>query len=148
MKALEAAVASDSPAHAYLFFGPEHVGRATAARRLAQALNCTGATPPCGECEQCIRIERGIHADVLTVGIEAVSEGPGRKNISEDQVDDVVSAVQFSAYEGRTRAVIFDPAHALSESAQNKLLLTLEEPPPHVVFVLIASDEEKLLETI
>jgi DNA polymerase-3 subunit delta' len=56
--------------------------------------------------------------------------------------------VQYSPYEGRTRVAIFDPAHALSEQAQNKLLLTLEEPPPHVTFILIASDTEKLLETI
>jgi DNA polymerase-3 subunit delta' len=147
IRALESAVASGSPAHAYLFLGPEHTGRATTARRLAQALNCTNDNPPCGECTQCRRIEAGIHSDVFTVSVES-DEGPARKAISVEQMREVQQAASLNPYEGRTRVVIIDPADEMSESAENAFLKTLEEPPPHVTFVLIASDSEKLLETI
>ena len=146
LRALKAAVAGGSPAHAYLFFGPERVGH-RAARRLAQALNCTGAEPPCGKCEQCVRIERGIHADVQTVKMEA-GDGPARKAISIEQLRDVQQATSLNPYEGRTRVVIIDPADDMSEAAQNAFLKTLEEPPPHVAFILIAGDFDKLAETI
>ncbi len=147
ISALQAAVASGSPAHAYLFFGPEHTGRATTAMRLAQALNCTGGDPPCGECNQCRRIENGIHSDVFTVSVEA-DDGPARKAISVEQMRDVQQATSLNPYEGRTRVVVIDPSEEMSDGAQNAFLKTLEEPPPHVAFVLIASDSEKLLETI
>jgi DNA polymerase-3 subunit delta' len=147
VRALQVAVAGGSPAHAYLFLGPEHTGRATAAMRLAQALNCAAAAPPCGECNQCRRIEAGIHADVFTVSVEA-DDGPARKAISVTQMRDVQQAASLNPYEGRTRVAIIDPADEMSESAENAFLKTLEEPPPHVAFVLIASDAEKLLETI
>lgn len=148
VRALQAAVAGGSPAHAYLFVGPEHTGRATAAMRLAQALNCTNDDPPCGVCNQCHRIENSIHSDVWTVSVEAASEGAARKAISVDQMREVQQAASLNPYEGRTRVVIIDPADEMSESAENAFLKTLEEPPPHVTFVLIASDSEKLLETI
>lgn len=148
VRALQAAVASGSPAHAYLFLGPEHTGRATTAMRLAQALNCTSDEPPCGECNQCRRIERGVHSDVFTVSVEAATEGAARKSISVDQMREVQQAASLNPYEGRTRVIVIDPADEMSESAQNAFLKTLEEPPPHVVFVLIASDADRLLETI
>jgi DNA polymerase-3 subunit delta' len=148
VRALQAAVYGGSPAHAYLFLGPERTGRATVARRLAQALNCTVVNPPCGECNHCKRIEAGIHSDVVTVAVEAVSDGAARKAISVDQMRDVERMTALNPYEGRTRVVVIDPADEMSDSAQSAFLKTLEEPPPHVVFVLIAANGDRLLETI
>lgn len=148
VRALQACVASASAHHAFIFCGPEGTGRATAARRLAQALNCTASGPPCGECAACRRIEGGIHSDVQTVSIEADDGGAMRKGISVEQMRDVEKAVALAPYEGRTRIVIIDPADAMSVGAQNAFLKTLEEPPPHAVFALVTADEERLLETV
>ena len=147
VRALQSGVAGGSPAHAYLFLGPEHTGRATAAIHLAQALNCTDSSPPCGECNQCRRIEAGIHSDVVTLTLES-DDNVIRKNISESQIDELRGTLTLKAYEGRTRVAIINPADAMSESAQNKLLLTLEEPAPSVAIILVATDDDMLLETI
>ncbi len=180
-------LAGASPPHAYLFVGPERTGKATLARRLAQALNCiaggggragalpytetdaeggVGAPPhgssssplvaqgpspepaPCRECPQCRRIEAGIHADVFTVTVEEVEEGPQRKMITIDQVREIERAAALNPFEGRTRVVIIDPADEMTDAAQNAFLKTLEEPPPHVVFILVAAREDRLLPTV
>ncbi len=148
VRVLEMAIASTSMPHAFLFIGPESTGRATAARRLAQGLNCTGEAPPCLECGQCRRIESGIHSDVLTVGLPDSGDGPAKKVISIEQMREVQQAAALAPYEGRMRVTIIDPASALSPDAQNAFLKTLEEPPPHAVFVLIADDGSALLETV
>jgi len=173
--AIERALASASPPHAWVFVGPEGVGKATVARWLAQAVNCEAlvdafaatnavisdqlsvvsdpAAPrenvwPCGECAQCVRIARGIHADVVTVTIPPPEDGVQHKDISVDQVREVEQAVALAPFEGRTRVVMIDPADDLSIGAQNAFLKTLEEPPPNAVFVLIATREEALLQTV
>ncbi len=146
--ALQACVASAANIHAYLLVGPEHTGRALAAKRLAMALNCTGVELPCGACTQCTRIESGIHADVQTVTLDTEAEGAARKSISVEQLREVEKAVALAPYEGRTRVVTVDPAGLMSEAAQHSFLKTLEEPPPHAVFILITANDEKLLETI
>jgi DNA polymerase-3 subunit delta' len=146
--ALNSAVASGNVQHAYLFSGPSGVGRSTAARRLAQILNCVGDTPPCLQCTQCERIERGIHPDVQTITVEPETEGSARKAISIEQIREAEKMMALNPYEGRTRVVIIDPADAMMPPAQNAFLKTLEEPPPNVVLVLIASAPDKLLETI
>ena len=148
VRALETAVEGGSVQHAYMFVGPEGVGRATAARRLAQALNCTGEKPPCLECTQCRRIEAGIHSDVQTLTIEEAEDGPAKKAISIEQLRDAEKQMAQTPYEGRTRVVVIDPADALQGPAQNAFLKTLEEPPPNVVIVLIVQDSARLLETI
>jgi DNA polymerase III subunit delta' len=148
VRALQAAVYGGRPAHAYLFLGPEKTGRATVARRLAQTLNCAVVNPPCGECNQCKRIAAGIHSDVVTVGVEAAPDGAARKAISVDQMRDVERMTALNPYEGSTRVVVIDPADEMSDSGQSAFLKTLEEPPPHVVFVLIAANGDRLLETI
>jgi DNA polymerase III subunit delta' len=147
IRALEAAVRGGTPPQAYLFSGPEHTGRTTAARRLAQALNCTGDSPPCLECNQCRRIESGVHSGVLMITLEN-EEGRARKNISTDQLRALIEAVSHTSFEGRMRVAIIDPAEIMSEEAQNTFLKTLEEPPANATFVLIAADEQPLLETI
>ncbi len=146
--ALTAAVSSGSPARSYIFAGPERVGKATAALRLAQALNCTADAPPCLACETCRRIGEAKFADVQTVTVEAATEGPAHKVIAVEQMRDVEATVALAPYEGRKRVVIIDPAGEMSDVAQNAFLKTLEEPPPHVVFVLVSADADRLLETV
>ena len=157
LAAVQRALASGSPPHAWLFAGPAGVGKASLARWLAQVVNCaqtgvrrddTGAVEPCGECAQCTRIARAIHADVVTVSIPPPEDGVQHKDISVDQVREVEQAVALSPFEGRTRVAIIDPADAMSANAQNAFLKTLEEPPPNAVFVLIATREDDLLPTV
>jgi DNA polymerase-3 subunit delta' len=146
--ALTRALSAGAAAHAYLFVGPARVGKGTLALGLAQALNCTGAEPPCQDCRPCRRIAGGIHADVQVVSVEPSDEGPQHKGISVGQIREVERAIALNPFEGRTRVVIIDPADAMNTEAQNALLKTLEEPPPHVAFVLVAVQEERLLPTI
>jgi DNA polymerase-3 subunit delta' len=148
LNALASAVSSGSPARSYIFAGPERVGKAAAALRLAQALNCAADSPPCLSCEACRRIGEAKFADVLTVTVEAATDGPAHKAISVEQMREVEATVALAPYEGRKRVVIIDPAAEMSDGAQNALLKTLEEPPPHVVFVLVTANADRLLETV
>jgi DNA polymerase-3 subunit delta' len=148
VQALARSLQAGSRSGAYLLVGPERVGKATFANRLAQALNCDAEQPPCSGCSQCRRIASGIHADVQTVTVQPVEEGPQHKAIGVEQVREVERAVSLTPYEGRVRVVIFDPADEMTTQAQNAFLKTLEEPPPHVTFVLVASREERLLDTV
>ncbi|HLA18184.1 MAG TPA: DNA polymerase III subunit delta' [Dehalococcoidia bacterium] len=168
--ALERALAAGRPAHAYLFVGPERVGKHALALRLAQALNCEGAVgagaptyggderavsargepvEPCGECKPCRRIAGGIHADVQTVTVEeAEEEDERRKGIHVSQIREIGRVTALKPFEGRSRVVIIDPADEMNAAAQNAFLKTLEEPPPQVVFVLVTADDSRLLPTI
>ena len=158
--ALRRALETGAVAHAYLFAGPVQAGKATLALKLAQALNCRGgsvtagavtyegAHEPCGECDQCRRIAAGLHPDVQTVTIQTAEDEAQRRDISVDQVREVERAVALNPFEGRSRVIIIDPAHALSREAQNAFLKTLEEPPPRVVFILVTDSESALLPTI
>ncbi len=160
--ALERALREGRVAHAYLFAGPERVGKHTLALKLAQALNCEGtaaargepARPepsrriePCEECAPCRRIAGGIHADVQTVSVEEGEEG-SQKGIHVSQIREVERATALKPFEGRCRVVIIDPAEEMNAAAQNAFLKTLEEPPPQVVFALVTADESRLLPTI
>ncbi len=166
VNAVARAQASDSPPHAYLFVGPERVGKATLALRLAQALNCERTAPsvhlpssssllpsspdpaPCLQCTACTRIANGIHADVQVITIQPNAEGDQKTGIAVEQVREIEAGASLNPYEGRTRVYILDPADQLTVEAQNAFLKTLEEPPPHVVLILIATREERLLPTI
>jgi DNA polymerase-3 subunit delta' len=159
--ALERALREGRLAHAYLFVGPERVGKHTLALKLAQALNCDATVgagapthggdervvEPCGECGPCRRIAAGLHADVQTVSVEEGEEG-AQKGIHVSQVREVERACALKPFEGRSRFVIIDPAEEMNAAAQNAFLKTLEEPPPQVVFVLVTADESRLLPTI
>jgi DNA polymerase-3 subunit delta' len=149
ISALERTLVSDRARHAYLFAGPEHTGRATAANLLAQALNCSADDRPCGACTQCRRIAGSIHVDVQTLTFE-IDEDTGkiRTKISIEQLRELEPLIARTPFEGRVRVVIFDPADKMSDEAQNAFLKSLEEPPPHVVFVLITADATELLETV
>jgi DNA polymerase-3 subunit delta' len=147
--ALQRALSAGRAAHAYLFVGPERVGKYTLALKLAQALNCEGDEPPCGTCDPCRRIAGENHADVQTVTVEeAEEEDERRKGIHVSQIREVERVTALKPFQGRSRVVIIDPAEEMTPSAQNAFLKTLEEPPPQVVFVLVTADESRLLPTI
>lgn len=146
LQRLWGALDRDELHHAYLFEGPDGVGKHLVALRLAQAANCDGPAPrPCGVCKSCRAIEAGTHADVLEVGPD-----PDRKTpiISVDQIRELVRKTGYHRYTGRRRVVIVDPAEALQPASANALLKTLEEPPEGTGFVLIAHHARALLPTI
>jgi DNA polymerase-3 subunit delta' len=148
--------------HAYLFGGPEGVGKARTARLLAQAANCEGPGAPgdaCGTCGPCRKIEKGVHPDVVHLAEERVMAKAGTwepkagrtpsRDIVVDQVRDLVDRrLSLKRFEGRRRFVVIDPADAMNPQAQNALLKTLEEPPDDTTLVLVASSPDALLPTI
>jgi len=139
--ALRNAVRDGRVAHAYLFSGPRGTGKTSTARILAKALNCTDLHDgePCGVCAPCIEIARGTSLDVHE--LDAAS------NNGVDAMRDLVSRAALGS-PGRQKVYIVDEVHMLSNAASNALLKTLEEPPPHVVFVLATTDQQKVLPTI
>ncbi|MEY2419080.1 MAG: polymerase subunit gamma/tau [Actinomycetota bacterium] len=139
--ALRNAVRDDRVGHAYLFSGPRGTGKTTSARILAKALNCEKPIDgePCDTCESCVAITSGSSLDV--------QEMDAASNNGIDAIRDLVSRVAL-ATPGRWKIYIIDEVHMLSAAASNALLKTLEEPPPHVVFVLATTDPQKVLSTI
>lgn len=143
--------------HAYLFVGPERVGRATTARRFAQALNCSSeGERPCDECRSCRLIAEEKHPDVEWVRVGGLCEESEHRDHSADnsrdiricQVRRLERVVSRTPFEGRYRVLIIDPADSLTAEAANAFLKTLEEPPRQVVLVLITAREEALRETV
>jgi DNA polymerase III subunit gamma/tau len=140
---LRNAVAADRIAHAYLFVGPRGTGKTSMARILAKAINCTerGADgEPCDHCPACVSIREGRAMDVIE--IDAASHG-----LVEDARDLVMRALTAPA-ELRRRVYIIDEVHMLSAHAFNALLKLVEEPPPHVVFILATTDTHKVPATV
>jgi DNA polymerase-3 subunit gamma/tau len=129
-------------AHAYIFSGARGVGKTTAARILAKALNCVnGPTPePCGECDSCKEIAAGSSLDVIE--IDAAS------NRGIDQIRELREMVRYAPAASRSKVVILDEAHMLTGEASNALLKTLEEPPERVIFVMATTQPEDLEDTI
>lgn len=129
-------------AHAYLFNGPRGTGKTSAARILAKAINCERgpAEEPCNECHACLGITKGTIMDVME--IDAAS------NRGVDEIRDLRDKVKFAPTEVRYKVYIIDEVHMLTTEAFNALLKTLEEPPPHVMFVLATTEPHKLPATI
>lgn len=140
---LEQALRTGPPAPAYLFLGPRGVGKGLTATWLASRLLCTGPEPPCGACPACRKVDSGNHPDVL-----AIDRIEGKASVGIDEVREGISAVQLRPYEGGYRFWILSEAERLTAEAQNALLKTLEEPPGHLVLVLVAGGEDALLPTV
>lgn len=139
-------------AHAYLFVGPEHIGKMTLALELASALNCEQAGPPCKLCRVCQRIDQGKHPDVIVIDKNSGRDAKDRKKATEIGIDTIREVLQRGAslppYEGKYKVFIIEDADLMSNEAANCLLKTLEEPPQHIVILLLTSDEKALLQTI
>ena len=129
-------------AHAFLFAGPRGSGKTTTARILAKALNCHAGSPaePCGKCFACTEIAAGNCLDVLE--IDAAS------NTGVDNVRELIEQVRYHPARDRNKIFIIDEVHMLSNAAFNALLKTLEEPPPHVVFIMATTEYHKIPATI
>jgi DNA polymerase-3 subunit gamma/tau len=142
LQALVNALESGRLHHAYLFTGTRGVGKTTIARILAKALNCEkGVTSqPCGTCSACVEIDEGRFVDLIEV--DAASK------TKVDDTRDLLDNVQYAPARGRYKVYLIDEVHMLSKSSFNALLKTLEEPPPHVKFLLATTDPQKLPATV
>jgi DNA polymerase-3 subunit gamma/tau len=142
-RTLRNAIASGRIAHAFVFAGSRGCGKTTTARILARALNCIkGPTPdPCGECDACVEIAQGRDLDVLE--IDAASH-TGVDNIREV----VIAGLAFPPARDRYKIFIIDEVHQLSAASFNALLKSIEEPPPHVVFMMATTELHKIPDTI
>lgn len=141
-QALVNALKSNRVAHAYLFTGTRGVGKTSAARILAKALNCVqGPTPtPCDRCPSCLAIANGDDVDVLEI------DGASNRNL--DDIRELRQNVQYKPIQSRFKIYIIDEVHQLTRDAFNALLKTLEEPPPHVKFIFATTDVQKVPPTI
>lgn len=141
-RTLANAMASGRIHHAFLFTGARGVGKTSAARILAKALNCeVGLSPtPCNLCPSCIEITNGQGIDVLEID--------GASNNGVDEIRELRESIRYLPSRGRFRIIIIDEVHMLSTSAFNALLKTLEEPPPHVKFIFATTEPHKIPITI
>jgi DNA polymerase-3 subunit gamma/tau len=142
LRALVNALDSGRVHHAFLFTGTRGVGKTTIARILAKSLNCeTGVTSrPCGECSACREIDEGRFVDLIEV------DAASRTKV--DDTRELLDNVQYAPTRGRYKVYLIDEVHMLSGHSFNALLKTLEEPPPHVKFLLATTDPQKLPVTV
>jgi len=136
------ALTGERISHAYLFCGPRGTGKTSTGRILAKALNClnNGKGEPCNSCPICLSITEGSAMDVIEV--DAAS------NTGVDDIRSLREKVNYAPNQARYKVYIIDEVHMLSTSASNALLKTLEEPPPHVIFILATTETHKILPTI
>ncbi len=143
VETLRNAVAAERVAHAYLFAGPRGTGKTSVARLLAKAVNCEHPDPaqrPDDSCENCLSVQAGSFLDLIE--IDAAS------NTSVDDVRELRDKINFSPNRGRYKVYIIDEVHMLSTAAFNALLKTLEEPPPHAIFILATTELHKIPATV
>jgi len=142
LRALINALDHDRLHHAFLFTGTRGVGKTTIARILAKSLNCeTGMTSrPCGVCSACQEIDAGRFVDLIEV------DAASRTGV--DDTRELLDNVQYAPSRGRYKVYLIDEVHMLSKNAFNALLKTLEEPPPHVKFLLATTDPQKIPVTV
>ena len=141
-RTLTNAFASNRVHHAFLFCGPRGCGKTTVARIVGKALNCLRSTTgePCGECEACVSIQNGSAPDY--------QEMDGASNRGIDAIRELTEAVRYQPAMLKKKVYVIDEVHMLTTEAFNALLKTLEEPPPHVTFVLATTEPHKLPNTI
>jgi DNA polymerase-3 subunit delta' len=141
---LRSALAAGRLHHAYLFLGPEGVGKRTVAVAFAKAIHCAELTNDfCGDCADCSRIADGNHPDVRVIAPLA-----GKKEISIQQIRDLQRELSYRSFTGMRKIAIVDPATLMNVSGQNALLKTLEEPPQDSLIILIAANVGGLLPTL
>ncbi len=158
--ALKSALAGGSVHHAYLFGGPEGVGKELAAVGFAQALGCKEEPQNgCGKCSHCVRVAKRNHPDVMWILPEEEQvarklagrsdfAGTPSRAIKVEQIRKLQERLALRSLEGGKKVAIIGSAHAMNEPAQNAFLKTLEEPPPETVLILIASAADELLPTL
>ena len=141
-RTLQNAITSGRLAHAFLFSGPRGVGKTTTARILAKALNCEqGPTPiPCGKCNSCLETAAGTAVDVVEID--------GASNRGIEHIRELREAVKYAPVGGKYKVYVIDEVHMLTNEAFNALLKTLEEPPPHVIFIFATTEPQKIPATI
>jgi DNA polymerase-3 subunit gamma/tau len=142
VQTIQGAIRSERIAHAFLFTGPHGVGKTSTARVLAKALNCEQgiSDSPCGDCESCLRIAQGVDLDVREIN--------GADNRGVDEIRNIIEECRLSPTSSRLRVYIIDEVHQLTDAAFNALLKTLEEPPPHVHFILATTQPSDIPSTI
>src|SRR6476659_7015686 len=151
VRTLRNAIEQDKVHHAYLFVGSRGTGKTSMAKILAASLNCQGeagggtgpggpTVSPCGACESCRSIANAMSLDVI--------EMDAASNNSVDDIRDLRERVNFAPVAGRHKVYILDESHMLSTAAWNAFLKTLEEPPPHTVFVLATTEAATVLPTV
>jgi len=149
LKTLQSAIATGEMAHAYLFIGPEGVGKKTAAFAFARGLLCLDRIGPdaCGVCSACRRIEHNTYPDLVHYR-PTVHKGKVKKEINIDDMREIIPRVNMKPYESERKVVLLEGVDAMNVPAANAFLKTLEEPPPQTILLLIASNVGKLLPTI
>ena len=143
VQTLRHAIAHEHVAHAYLFSGPRGCGKTTSARLVAKGVNCLNPDPaqrPCNECAHCTAVNEGRFLDLIEID--------GASNNSVENIRDLRDKINFSPGQGRYKVYIIDEVHMLSLGAFNALLKTLEEPPPHAIFILATTENYKVPATV
>ena len=142
LRAIINALDNDRLHHAFLFTGTRGVGKTTIARILAKSLNCERgvSSTPCGECPACVEIDAGRFVDLIEV------DAASRTKVEDTR--EILDNVQYAPTRGRYKVYLIDEVHMLSKNSFNALLKTLEEPPPHIKFLLATTDPQKLPVTI
>ncbi len=159
MEQLQRAFESGRVAHAYLFCGPEGVGKEMVARWFARLLNCSGNPPrPCGECRDCRLLESMHHPDLRLIAsleelerrglLEEEKKGALSSQIRMEQLDELSALLRHRPYQGRFKMVLVIDAHQMNLHTQNRFLKTLEEPTDDTVLVLVTHRPEALLPTV
>ncbi len=142
---LKTSIANNRVSHAYIFLGPNSVGRKLAALNFAKALNCQSESRerPCDQCSSCKKIEAANHPDISLLRLEKPDA-----SIKIDSIRELIRSVGLKSYEARKKVYIIDEAESMTQEASNALLKTLEEPPPDTILILIVESLNAMLPTI